>query len=91
MANTDYSAMGRRSWEVFHKKYSHYERKKLMAEKGRKGWLAIVAKFDGDEGEAKKYMSALARAIYFRNTRAGFARSLVEPYFDKFPNLHTKF
>lgn len=85
-----FRCMGLRSWETFQQRHKHREQKKIMAERGHKGWEALVRRFNS-EVEAKEYVSRLARANYFKHTRPIFARSLIERYFNKFPNLKKKF
>ena len=89
--NSKYSRMGLRSWDAFVGKHGKRRASELMADKGHKGWAALVAKFNGNEAEAKKYVGNLGRATYFKHTRPGAAEEMVKPYFDTFPSLRNSF
>lgn len=83
----DYSEMGLRSWDAFVATNGKRKSSKLMSDKGRKGWLALVGRFGGDEDAARLYTARLGRASFYRHTRPGFAQEQVKPYFEMFPNL----
>lgn len=87
---SNYSKMGKKSWECFVKVNGIKQSRKLMSEKGKKGWLALVERL-GSEEEAKKYIGALGRASFFQSTRPGFSEKTMKPYFDQFPNIKDKF
>ena len=50
---------------------------------GKLGFQALVDKhFDGDRERAKRFLADLGRAHFFKDTRRGFANSLMSKYAD---------